>query len=645
MKFLFNFLLLLLFSPVICCCQSGTIERAKQKIYQSKTDAETLSNLIAIGKLRNALQGDTIYHYAQWAKKLAIQLKDEKAQAWAEYSLISSVLVKGKAESVIEKIDSNTIFKNIKKADAALYYKIQLLKANALNRLDKRTEALDLQLKILSDAEKENNTNVQLFALNLIGATYLNVNRPADAKHAWLQGLQIINEKNNPENQEIEAYILSNLALYYFNAYSVQPGKQMADSFFNTINKTIALSTENENLSVLASAFSLRGNFYGLMKDITAGEKDFTAGLAIRKKIGDPLYIAEDFTGLSNFYFNVKQYKKCIETAEEGIAIADSNGIKGPQLTLFKIIGMAYKAQGNYEQYSNALEKLIAIAGTTLQINSAEKIAEIQTKYDVQKKETLIAQQKLDLFRRNLLLYGSGILAALLTIFFIYRFKKYQQRQKLIMEEKRKQNEMAVKDAEDNERKRIAAELHDNLGVQANAILHNSSLLALENNSNKHVVTNLQETAKEMLHNLRETLWAMKNNDINATDLWLRIINFMKQMGRHYTSINFNVEGESPVDFLIPSNKALNMVLVMQEAVNNAVKHAQANNITAISLTEAGAWTISIQDDGQGFDTAESKETKDNYGLQNMKERATASAIALSVISKPGKGTRITLTL
>lgn len=213
----------------------------------------------------------------------------------------------------------------------------------------------------------------------------------------------------------------------------------------------------------------------------------------------------------------------------------------------------------------------------------------------------------------------------------------------LLIEEK-KQKQRELKEQEEKERKRIAAELHDNLGVQANAILHNSNLLTENNDNNNAVLTDLQDTAKEMLHNLRETLWAMKTADVTATDLWLRIINFMKQMGRHYNTINFKIEGDAPANVTIASNRALNMVLIVQEAVNNAVKHANATNITATAKTDGGKWYISVTDNGIGFDTTLHKNEKnDNYGLTNMQERADASAITFSIISTAGKGTTVSL--
>ncbi len=641
---IFLFLLWIFFS-MAGFCQLPAIESARQKVYAAATDAERLLTLEAIGKYRNSLPADTLYQYAQWMKKIAVDLNDNKHLLLAGYNLLTGDLVKGKTDSVVYKIDNTEIFKTSKSIDLSIYYKLQFLKANALNRLNKRTEALDLQLKLLTEAEKEGNISSQLYALNYIGATYINVGKPLDAKKMWEDGLQRIKNSNNDSYLEIEAYILSNLALYYFNIYAVTPAKQISDSFFYAINKTISISAKIENLGLLASALSLRGKFYGSLQQFEKGEKDINDGLAHRKQIGDPLYIMNDFITLSDFYLSQKQYQKCIEAANEGITLANNNGIRGEQIQLISILATAYKNSGDYKGYSTALEQFMTEADNSNKLNAADKIAEIQTKYEVQKKETLIAQQKLGLFQRKLLLYGAGILALVTSVFFIYRFKKYQHKQKRITEEKRMQNEFDIKDAEEKERKRIAAELHDNLGVQANAILHNSRLLNEENVYNKPVVQDLQETAKEMLLNLRETLWAMKTNDVTPRDLWLRIINFMQQMGKHYTTINFAIVGAPPEGIIISSARALNIVLVLQETVNNAVKYAAAKTIIAKSIVNNNNWQLVIEDDGMGFNIAEAKQKNDSYGLTNMEERAKSGSFNYSIESELAKGTRTMISI
>jgi signal transduction histidine kinase len=623
------------------------LDKAREKIYNSKTDKERLDNLMFIVKFKNSMSSDSITHYAQWTKKLAIQLKNDKALAWAEQGLIAAEMVKGNTDSVIPRIERNQLFTQIKKTDAALYYKIELLKANILNRQNKRIEALDLELKLLSEAEKDGNTLSKLFLLNYIGATYSNTSSSyEESKKTWLSALEIINKKDSIQFKEIEAYILSNLSVYYLNKFYAAPSKLLSDTCFNYLSRTVTLSREIEAAGVLASVLTYRGNFYGYKKMFINGEADFKEALDIRKKIGDPLYVTEDYKNLSDFYFQSKQYEKCLTIAQEGLEICKKNNIKETELAILFVTGRVYKTTKKFDKYSETLEKIISLSDSSNQKNAAEKIADIQTKYEVQKKETLITKQKLDLVQRNILLYSTAALAVALALFFGYQFKKYQQKQKEVAEQKRIQSALAVKDAEEKERKRISAELHDNLGVQANAILHNSTLLTEVNTNQKNIVTDLQDTAKEMLFNLRETLWAMKTSDVTANDLWMRIINFIKQMGRHYTTIGFKIEGEVSGNFIIPSNKALNIVLILQEAVNNAVKHALPTEITATSITNENGWSISITDDGKGFDLDSAKnEQSDSYGLGNMQERATASAIILSISSEIGKGTTITLIL
>ena len=646
MKNIFYLLLtIVVLIPFISLGQFPKLDKARTTIYSAQTDEVRLNTLLAIMSFKNSMSADSINYYAQWTKKLAIQLRNNKALVNAEQSLLAAEMVRGHTDSVIPKMESNKLFRDVKKTDGEVYYKLQLLKANILNRQNRRAEALELELKLLSEAEKEENTFSQLFVLNYIGATYSNMpNTVGEAEKTWLLAMEIINKKDSASFAETECYVLSNLALHYLSKYYGSPTQSLNDTCYDYLNRTIRLSRQIEAMGVLASILPYRGNFYAYQKKITDGEADFKEALEIRKKIGDPLYISEDYKNLAYFYFQSKQYEKCLAIAQDGLQLCNKYGIKETQLNLLGIIGTVYKTNKSFEKYAGTLERIIAVSDSNNRINSTEKIADIQTKYEVQKKETLIAQQKLDLFRRGLLLYGTGIAALLLTVFFIFRFKKYQQQQKLIAEEKRKQHELAVKDAEENERKRIAAELHDNLGVQANAILHNSTLLQNEN-SNQAVVTDLQETAKEMLRNLRETLWAMKTADVSATELWFRIINFTRQMQRHYTSINFTIEGVAPENYTIPSSQALHIVLVVQESVNNAVKHAGAALITVKSISTVNGWRITLADNGKGFELQEALLKPDGYGLSNMQQRAKEGMFGYHMESTINRGTNTTIQL
>ena len=156
-------------------------------------------------------------------------------------------------------------------------------------------------------------------------------------------------------------------------------------------------------------------------------------------------------------------------------------------------------------------------------------------------------------------------------------------------------------------------------------------------------MNNLHDTAKDMLVSLRETLWAMKTADVNAAEFWLRIINFSKQMQRYYQAITITTSGTVPVDITIKSARALNAVLIIQEAVNNAARHAMATIISINSNPGKDAWQIEVKDDGKGFDVMEMQQKKDSYGLTNMSERAKSSDLQMEIRTQALSGTSVLL--
>lgn len=635
-----SLLSLLLLAAQTTTGQFPGIDRARNNIYKAATDKERLISIQAAAAFKNSMPGDSILHYARWAKELALKLGDDKALARAEYSLLSGEVSSGGTDSVISHIETNIIFRNIKKTDPELYYKVQLLKANVLNRSSRLSEALELQLKLLADAEKENNTLARLFLINYTGATYLNTSGHREtAKKMWESGLEIIRESPNPAYQEIETYLLSNLSLYYLGNFYLSPSTALRDSCFKLLNHTIDLCRKTESMGVLASTFSYRANLYGRLKMYPEAEADFRETISLRSKIGDPLYISEDLKNMALFFYERKEMEKCLATVDEGLLLCEKFHIRETLIEFLKLKAGVFRIKGDQPRYTEMLEIILRVADSAYRINTAEKMASLQTQYEVQKKEALIARQKLDLFQQNLLLYASGAVALVLALFFIHRFRIYRKRQLQLLEEKRKQHEINIKEAEEKERKRIAAELHDNLGVQANAILYNSSQLDAGTEKQQLLVTDLQETAKEMLLNLRETLWALKNTDISAMDLWFRVINFMQQMGRHYTHIQFSVLGNPPKEFILTANRALHLVLVIQETVNNSVKHAEAANITIQSVTKEHEWEITVMDNGKGFDIKTARAKTESYGLGNMEERAVAGRFTLDIKSGPDTGT------
>ena len=165
-------------------------------------------------------------------------------------------------------------------------------------------------------------------------------------------------------------------------------------------------------------------------------------------------------------------------------------------------------------------------------------------------------------------LSGIGILILSTVGIFINQKNKRKYEKKLQILE----NERRLKE----ERERISRDLHDSLGVYANAVLYNTELLEKEKTTEKGttIISDLKFASKDIITSLRETVWALKKESYSAADCLVRIRNFVQPLTRYYRHIEFKIEGDAPSNVFYNYSKALNIVRIVQEAIANSIKHA-----------------------------------------------------------------------
>lgn len=225
-----------------------------------------------------------------------------------------------------------------------------------------------------------------------------------------------------------------------------------------------------------------------------------------------------------------------------------------------------------------------------------------------------------------------SLFTTLLVVYFVnlYNRMRYRKSMALLMTQQKVQEE----------RERISMELHDSIGAYANAVLYNTELLESEKQEpvKTRLMKDLRFASKDIITALRETIWAFKGNDFSAEDCMLRIRNFLHPFSRYYPAIHFKMEGNAPVNKPMNNAAALNVVRIVQESVNNAIKHSNPQNIIVSSEISGTTWILTIKDDGAGFDIA----TVDRgNGLSNMKKRAEELGFYLNITSEKEKGTTV----
>ncbi|MBK6636000.1 MAG: sensor histidine kinase [Chitinophagaceae bacterium] len=210
----------------------------------------------------------------------------------------------------------------------------------------------------------------------------------------------------------------------------------------------------------------------------------------------------------------------------------------------------------------------------------------------------------------------------------------------LALEEEKKLSEKAVIDAEEYERKRIAADLHDNIGAYASAIRADVEKIT-DNGFEKSNASlqNLQQHSQEIINSLRDTIWVLNKENITITGIGDRIKNYISKLRPTYNTIQFHISEEINTDVRVSSQNALNIFRIVQEALHNALKHSNASNIS-IYISSNETFLIKISDDGKGI---QNMNTADGNGLRNMQARAKEIDMQLSVTSKINEGTVLLL--
>jgi ligand-binding sensor domain-containing protein/signal transduction histidine kinase len=200
--------------------------------------------------------------------------------------------------------------------------------------------------------------------------------------------------------------------------------------------------------------------------------------------------------------------------------------------------------------------------------------------------------------------------------------------------------------SQEGERKRIAAELHDSLGQDLIVIKNWASMAKrfLEPGESR-ALKPLEEIASAAAHSIEEVREIAANlrpyqlDEIGLTEA----INSMIEKVADSSGIRFAVETDS-IDGLLPSESEINLYRVVQEGVNNIVKHSGASNAEITITRDSQSIHIVIKDNGDGFELAQVLNKKDHgFGLTGISERVRILGGVQSIESVPGEGTTISI--
>ena len=227
----------------------------------------------------------------------------------------------------------------------------------------------------------------------------------------------------------------------------------------------------------------------------------------------------------------------------------------------------------------------------------------------------------------------------------------YYRRVTVLKIEHAKQQEFSrnLIESQEAERKRIAAELHDSLG-QNILIIKNLALLALESiqpdSKAGEYINGISNDATETLDEIRKISYNLRPYQIDRLGLTESIRSMLLDFSNaSLLNVEFEVED---IDGFISAEFEINVYRLIQESLNNILKHSNAAGVVVKVKNKKEEIIILIEDDGAGFDmdsNSSSDRKTGGLGLSGMNERAKILGGVLIIDSKPGHGTKIKLSI
>lgn len=319
------------------------------------------------------------------------------------------------------------------------------------------------------------------------------------------------------------------------------------------------------------------------------------------------------------------------------------------QLQSYESYFQYYLVLNDYENAMIYKLKADSISDLLYTLDNDKIVEDLKTQYETEKKEKEIVRKEFEIKQKNYQLIIILGLLVFIAVGAIENYRKFRFKRKKLQEEARLKDELAdvkLKSQIQEERLRISRDLHDNIGSQLTFIISSLDMAKYTAKKQKadEVETKLNEI-KEFsavtIDEFRDTIWALNKEQINLKDLELKINSFIQKAKKMVKGIHFNVEFTSKQDVEFDSEKGIRVFRIVQESVNNAIKHSNAKNISLTCFdSEKGQIVLNIADDGNGFDI-NSLERKN--GLIHMEDRAKKIGAVYSLQSVKNQGTTISM--
>lgn len=427
----------------------------------------------------------------------------------------------------------------------------------------------------------------------------------------------------------------------YNNKGTVYEQLEQYPKALEAYGKALSFYQKNKSLPGIAMSYSNMAIVHKQQKQYQQAISYNLKALDIMEKMGEKWMQAATLNNIGSVYYSMGSYKNTLIYCEKSASLANSINAKEIEVAAYETLADAAAALKDFPLAYRYMSKFHKVSQDFINTEKTRQFSELEVKYKTEKKEQQISilnkqatiqQLKIAQHNQTIVVLASGALL-LAIIGYLYLNKRKLQQQALMQKEVQ------------NEKERIARDLHDNVGGQLSYIIYSLDGINHEDEQTRTEVTeSINQSVRSVVGSLRETIWAISDANIKTSDLSDKLKVFTKTLFRH-TDTKVSFTEKLTIEKELNALLGLNLYRVCQEILNNAFKHSYASKID-IEINGLGElFSIKISDNGVGFDTEDASLGKNSYGLSNIKKRASEFGIGLNLVTGPQKGTSYILSI
>lgn len=530
------------------------------------------------------------------------------------------------------------------KLEASAYNNI-----GACNRsMGKYEEAVKFYINALKGYEKLKLENEYATVSSNLGVVYNSLEMYDKAKEYNQTAIEKFTKTENKKGLS-EAY--NNYAMIVVNEGNL-------DEALEYFTKSLEIERNLKDKKGISESLNNVGGVYYYQGKINDALKIFREVLAIEKSIKNIGGVASTYNNIAQMLIENKEYITAKKYIDSAYTFSKKNKISEDYLISIENYINYNEQQQKFKEANQYYKTYNSISDSIRQESNLQQLHEVETKYQTEKKEREIlvqraqlAESQLKIERKNLLIFGVIALAVVIGLvgYQFYRVQKIRNKQL------KKENELKdalIKIETQNrlqeQRLRISRDLHDNIGSQLTFIISSiDNLKFILNKENPEISNRLEDISyftRHTITELRDTIWAMNKENISFADLKIRINNFIENAKLATKGIDFNFEIDEKIDeeFSFSALEGINIYRVIQESINNSIKHAEPTEISVKFKRHGQRFVICVMDNGIGLDE---NNVKLGNGLHNMYKRIAELGGELTITNNKDKGTKLKINI